>query len=331
MWLRTTVLALAGLALAGAGAPSWRWHLPQGVAPPVVPAENPMSAAKVELGRRLFYDADLSIDGTMSCATCHEQKHGFTDGNRAHPGVHGDPGRRNIPGLANVAWRRVLTWADPGMRTLEAQAATPIAGDKPVEMGMKGAEGELPRRLGRDACYRRMFAAAFPEEDGRIDIGTVSAALAAFQRTLISLDAPYDRWRAGNGQALSAAAVTGEPLFRAHCATCHSGSDLTDDAFHAIDAGPPDPRDRGLGERTRDPADDGKFRTPSLRNVAVGAPYFHDGATPGLREAVRRHRGVTLTDPEIAALIAFMGALTDEAFLKDRRFAYPDRACGRKL
>jgi cytochrome c peroxidase len=331
MPFRTTVLALAGLALAGASAPAWRWHLPEGVPPPPVPADNPMSAATVDLGRRLFYDADLSIDGTMSCATCHEQKHGFTDGNRAHPGVHGDPGRRNIPGLANVAWRRSLTWADPAMHRLEAQAATPIAGDAPVEMGMKGAETQLPRRLGRDACYRRMFAAAFPGENGRIDIGTVSAALAAFQRTLISLDAPYDRWRRGDRKAMPAAAIAGEPLFRAHCAACHSGSDFTDDAFHRVDANRPDPTDRGLGERTGDPADDGKFRTASLRNVAVGAPYFHDGGTPTLREAIRRHRDIALTEQEITALAAFLTSLTDEAFLTDKRFAYPERACGRKL
>jgi cytochrome c peroxidase len=328
---RTAALALAGLALAGAAAPQWRWHLPRDRPRPAVPTDNAMSAAKVELGRRLFYDADLSIDGTMSCATCHEQKHGFTDGNRAHPGVHGDPGRRNIPGLANVAWRTNLTWADPTTRTLEAQAATPIAGDEPVEMGMKGAEAELPRRLGRDSCYRRMFAAAFPEKDGRIAMATVAAALAAFERTLISLDAPYDRWRRGDRTAMTPTAVAGEPVFRARCAGCHSGADFTDDAFHRLEAPPPAASDRGLGEKTGDPADDGKFRTASLRNVAVGAPYFHDGAAPTLRDAIRRHRALSLTEPEIAALTAFLAGLTDEAFLTDKRFAYPDRACGRKL
>ncbi len=129
-----------------------------------------MSVAKVELGRRLFYDADLSANGTMACAACHEQKRGFADGNAMRPGVHGDPGRRNVPGLANVAWRARLTIADPAIIDLEAQALVPLLGEHPVEMGMRGLETELSRRLGTNACYRRMFARAFPAERGRIDL-----------------------------------------------------------------------------------------------------------------------------------------------------------------
>lgn len=105
-------LALAPLVLR-AGSPSWRWHLPDGVAPPVIPADNPMTPAKVELGRRLFYDADLSANGTMSCGTCHEQHHAFSEGNATHPGVTSEQGQRNVPGLANVAWFTPLTFADP--------------------------------------------------------------------------------------------------------------------------------------------------------------------------------------------------------------------------
>jgi len=325
------VLAALALALAGVSAPQWRWRLPEGHLPPAVPADNPMSSAKIELGRRLFYDADLSIDGTMSCATCHEQKRGFTDGNRTHPGVHGNPGRRNIPSLANVAWRSSLTWADPTTRTLEAQAATPIAGDHPVEMGMKGAEAELPRRFGRDACYRRMFAKAFPEEKGRIDMTTISAALAAFQRTLISTDTPYDRWRQGDRTAMTSTAVAGAAVFGTKCASCHSGADFTDDGFHRIGRKSPDAADRGLGEITGDPAGNGKFRTPGLRNVAISAPYFHDGATPDLSGAILRHGDVAISAGEMDELLAFLQHLTDETFLKDKRFAYPEEACGRKL
>lgn len=115
-----------------------------------VPRNNPMSAAKVELGRRLFYDADLSVDGTMACATCHEQHRAFSDGNPTHAGVHGEPGRRNVPGLANVGWLRTLTWADPRQSSLERQAAVPVMGTTPVEMGMAGQEAEITRRLTRD-------------------------------------------------------------------------------------------------------------------------------------------------------------------------------------
>jgi cytochrome c peroxidase len=217
----------------------------------------------------------------MSCATCHRQKHGFTDGTRAHPGVHGDPGKRNVPGLANVAWRKRLTWGDPKVRTLQAQATIPIMGDDPVEMGMRDAGAdELERRLGRDACYRRMFAQAFPEQDGRIDLETVTAALAAFQRTLISTNAPYDQWRRGDPRAISVTAAEGEAVFRAKCASCHAGEDFTDDAYHRVGLGAADPDDRGLGDVTGRSSDEGKFRTPSLRNVAVTGPISTTGPRP---------------------------------------------------
>lgn len=333
--MRPAALALFGAMLIAASAPQWRWALPSDRAPPPVPADNPMSAAKVELGRRLFYDADLSIDGTMSCATCHEQHRGFTDSNRTRPGVHGDPGRRNISALANVAWRGSLTWADPTTTTLERQAATPIAGDRPIEMGMKGSEAELGKRLGRDACYRRMFARAFPGDRpgdrGRIDMTIISKALAAFQRTLVSADAPYDRWRRGDPAAMPSGAIAGETLFRARCAACHAGPDFTDDAFHRVDRGAPSRSDLGLREITGDPADEGRFRTAGLRNVAVSGPYFHDGAAPTLPDAIRRHRDIDLAELEVSALVAFLDQLTDRTFLTDKRFAHPDRACGKAL
>ncbi|MEZ5734230.1 MAG: cytochrome c peroxidase [Novosphingobium sp.] len=327
MTFRTAALLAVGLLTTAASDAPWRW--PEGRLSPAVPAENPMTQAKADLGRRLFYDADLSIDGTMACATCHQQKHGFTDGNRTHPGVHGDPGRRNVPGLANVAWRRSLTWGDPQVRTLEAQAAIPLLGDDPVEMGMQGAEDELARRLGRDACYRRMFAQAFPEKNGRIDMGTVTAALAAFQRRLVSTNSAYDRWRRGDRSAMTLSAIEGERLFARKCASCHSGEDLTDDGFHRVAAGLSDTVDKGIGESTGDPSDFGKFRTPSLRNAAVTGPYFHDGASSTLREAIGRHRDLKLADGEAGLLISFLEALTDDAFLQEASFTYPDNICGR--
>jgi cytochrome c peroxidase len=244
--------------------------------------------------------------------------------------VHGDAGRRNVPGLANVAWRRTLTWADPTMRTLEAQAAMPIAGEHPVEMGMKGAEQELARRLGSDGCYRQMFASAFPETGDAITMARVRVALAAFQRTLLSGDSPYDRWRQGK-EALPAAALRGAAIFRANCTACHTGPDLTDDDFHRVDNRPIAQRDRGIAEVTGRARDEGRFRTPSLRNVAATAPYFHDGASPKLADAILRHRDMTLAPEAVTELTAFLDTLTDRAFMTDPRFAYPDEACGRKL
>lgn len=322
--MRHLLLAIAALALPGPAIAPWRW--PGGIRAPHVPADNPMQAAKVELGRRLFYDADLSVDGTMACATCHEQHRAFADGNTTHAGVHGDPGRRNVPGLANVAWMRSLTWGDPRVKTLEAQAAIPVTGIKPVEMGMAGQEAEIARRLARDDCYRTMFAEAFPG-DGTIDFPHAVKALAAFERTLVSFDSPYDAWRHGDTAAVSPAAITGAALFRRDCAACHSGPLLSDGRFHKLL--PASPADPGLGEITGRAADAGRFRTPSLRNVALTAPYLHDGSARTIADAIARHPGI---DPSgIAALAAFLTTLTDRHFVADPRYSLPDRACGRRL
>ncbi|MDJ0277669.1 cytochrome c peroxidase [Sphingomonas sp. 2R-10] len=314
-------LALSALILTAAVAAPWRWTLPAGVVAPVVPADNPMSAAKVALGRRLFYDADLSIDGTMSCASCHEQKHAFADGNTTRPGVHGDAGRRNVPGLANVAWLPVLTAADPRVTTLEAQAAIPIFGLTPVKMGMHGSDQEIPRRLSRDACYRRQFRAAFPDRRGRIDMSSVTLALASFERSMVSFDTPADR---GN---LSREASAGKAIFGRICASCHSGPNFTDGRFHAVL--PVNKTDRGLAETTGQAEDDGRFRTSSLRNVAVTGPWFHDGSARTLGEAIARHP-IRLNAADMDGLLAYLEALTDRGFIENPAFAYPDDPCGSK-
>jgi cytochrome c peroxidase len=283
-----------------------------------------MSAAKVELGRRLFYDADLSRDGTLACANCHEQRHGFADSVASHPGVSGEPGRRNAPGLANVGYLSPLTWADPARTTLERQVAVPLFGTHPVEMGMQGQEGELVRRLSADACYRRMFAEAFPETGGAISFTTVAKALAAFQRTLLSFNSPYDR------RAMDAEALAGEALFKAKgCPACHSGPNFTDGRFHVIS--PRDDGDDGAFEMTGDAALKEAFRTPSLRNVAVSAPYLHDGSAQTLRFAIFSHdeAAAGLTQDEATSLEAFLETLTDETFVTDPRFALPTSFCGK--
>lgn len=331
----TALVAAASLGLAVLGAPAaYRWVLPPGVAPPPVPADNPMSQAKVELGHRLFYDADLSIDGTLACAGCHGQHRAFSESNATHPGVRGAAGRRNVMTLSNVAYYSALTWGDPSLRSLEAQVLVPTLGEHPIEMGMKGQEAEVARRLGTDACYRQMFAAAFPERKGAIGMETVALALAAFERTLISFRSDYDR------QALSEAARRGEGLFfgpRLACATCHAAPLFTDAnsadplaAFHRIEAA--DARDRGLAEITGKAGDAGRFRTPSLRNVALSPPYLHDGSARTLPDAIRRHEQASaLTNAELDDLVAFLGGLTDQAFVTDPRFALPKTHCGKPL
>lgn len=299
------------------------------MAPPTGPAGHEMGAARIELGRRLFYDADLSSDGTLACANCHEQRRGFADSVATRGGVHGNPGRRNAPGLANVAWLPRLTFADSDITSLEAQALIPLLGENPVEMGMKGQEAELVRRLKADPCYRKMFAAAFPEQKGRIALSNIVAALAVFQGTMVSRSAPYDRFRGGDLAALTELQREGEGLFRTEgCGSCHSGPQLTDAEYHRL--GESDAFDSGLFEHTRREEDRGRFRTPSLRNVAVTGPWWHDGSAATLEEAVRRHPAAW-PDHGLAPVLAFLDSLTDAAFLADPALSRPDLACGKRL
>jgi len=361
---RVLLLALCFVASAGSLALSqagrdYRWRLPSWLPPPVVPADNPMSEAKVELGRHLFYDKRLSADGSMSCATCHEQARAFSDGRATPSGVTGERHPRNAMALANVAYLPVLTWGNPLLVRLEHQALLPMFGESPVEMGLSGREKELFARLAADPAYPGWFRHAFPERDGAIDLGTITKALAAFQRTLISAGSPYDRYRYGREpEALSPAARRGETLFfseRLECFHCHGGVHLTDNlvhsrkpfaeyAFHNTGLHDRDgkgtyPSDNvGLIEHTGRPEDMGRFRTPSLRNVAASAPYMHDGSIADLAGVIAHYAaggrargpltspflpGFRLSAGETADLVAFLESLTDRDFLTDPRFSNP--------
>ena len=328
------------------------WPTTQTIPPPPAPNSNPTTPIKAELGRRLFYDADLSFTGVMSCATCHEQKRGFTDPNKTRPGVFGDPGERNIQTLANVGYFSSLTWGGPQVDILEHQALIPIEGLKPIEMGFnRGPEGALPQRLKDQSCYPKMFAAAFPERQGEISMDTITMALSAFQRTLVSLDTPYDRYRRGDASAISDQAKRGEALFNSkQCSSCHAGVHFTDaaipgvkpaEAFHAL--APPatgeEPRaDTGLHRITQKTEDIYKFRTPGLRNVALSAPYMHNGESATLADAIRHHYAaadrqgdarlkLTVSDAEVADLASFLEALTDQGFVTNPKFALPPPGC----
>lgn len=344
---------------AAQGTGSYRWPLPEWLPPPLVPDDNPQNDAKVDLGRHLFYDKRLSFDGTMACATCHEQARAFTDGRARPSGITGQQHPRNAQSLANVGYWPVLTWANPLLRHLERQALLPLFGESPVEMGMAGHEQELFARLAADPAYPERFRRAFPERDGAIDLATITRALAAFQRTLISADSPYDRYRYGGQEnALSPAARHGEALFfseRLECFHCHGGVHLTDNLVHRRkpfaefgfhntglydrDGKGAYPSDNtGLAEHTGRADDMGKFRTPSLRNVAVTAPYMHDGSVATLEDAIRHYAaggrarspltspflpGFTLTPQETADLVAFLESLTDPGFLSNPALSDP--------
>jgi cytochrome c peroxidase len=328
-----------------------------------------MNRARVELGRHLFYDRRLSADQSTSCATCHQQAIAFSDP-RPHPvGITGQVHPRSSMSLANVAYSPVLTWANLKMERLEQQALVPMFGEDPVEMGLAGREQELLARLTAEPRYRALFPAAFPGERTPVTLQNLTKAIAAFERTLISGDSPYDRARHGNPAALSQAARRGEQLFlseRLECFHCHGGFNLTGSVDHAGKANPeiefhntglyntdgkgayPAPN-IGLMASTGDSADMGSFKAPTLRNVAVTAPYMHDGSIATLDEVVAHYMaggrtiaegpnagvgsrsplksafvpGFTLTPDERRDLVAFLESLTDSTFLIDSRFSDP--------
>ncbi len=357
---RTAVASLS------AGATSWLLPLPAHIPLPRMP---PASAARVMLGRHLFYDRRLSADATMSCATCHQQKRAFTDGRAHGVGITGEVHPRGAMSLANVAYVSRLTWANPHLDRLEDQARLPLFGEEPVEMGMAGRELEMLDRLRAEPRYPRLFAEAFPGAGDPVTLEHVLEAIAAFERTLLSVDAPLDRWLAGDRAALSPAAQRGYELFlseRLECFHCHGGPLFTDALTHAglpsaevafhnnglydIDGRGAYPADNtGLLGITLDPADMGRFRAPTLRNIAVTAPYMHDGSIASLAEVIDHYAaggrtiaggplagigatsplksefvaGFVLTPEEQVDLLAFLDSLTDDTFLTDRRHADP--------
>lgn len=285
-----------------------------------------MSAAKVALGRRLFYDRTLSADGSMACADCHQQEKGFADGLATHRGVMGEMGVRNVPGLANVAWRSGLTWTEAGLSTLEQQAMVPMTGTKPVEMGLAQDDVGLARRIGADPCYRRMFAAAFPDAPSDLDFERVTAALAAFQRTMISFGSAHD-----HGTSSPLAQRGARQFAAAGCGSCHSGPDFTDSKTHYVGTAAPQEVDAAAyGGKPLPPGFEPppeQFRTPSLRNVAVTGPWLHDGQSPTIESAIRRHAAPMRVDVDMPALLAFLDALTDHDFLSNAALARPAATC----
>jgi cytochrome c peroxidase len=316
----TLVAALGGLAACGGGGTDlvetrssvggWVWSLPAYFPQPKVPAENPLSAEKAELGRFLFYDRRLSGNGQQACAGCHLQALAFTDGLAQAIGSTGERHPRSAQPLSNVVYNATLTWANPSLVTLERQMETPLFGESPVEMGVTDANKDaVLQRLVDDttiSAYPQRFAAAFPGEAQPIGWGNVIKAIAAFQRTLISGNSRYDQWLAGTA-SLNAQEQRGVNLFfgeKAECFHCHGSFNFNDQIVHAgsrIVETPfsntglyniggtgafPEPN-RGVFELTAKATDMGKFRAASLRNVEVTAPYMHDGTVATLEDVLR--------------------------------------------
>jgi cytochrome c peroxidase len=319
------------------------FRLPQGFPHPAVPADNPMSAAKVELGRYLFYDRRMSGNGAQSCAGRHRQEFAFTDGRARGQGSTGQLHPRSSMSLVNVAYEPLLTWANPRLSSLEEQALIPMFGEEPVELGLKGRETEFLSVVRGDVLYRRLFAEAFPGETDAYTIANVTKALAAFERLIVSMRSPYDWYRwGGEADAISDAAKRGERIFfsgeRGGCFQCHGGWKFSGGAFFNTGVSRYEAPNRGLYEFTHREEDIGKFRAPSLRNIAVTAPYMHDGSITTLEAVVDHYaaggrmehpnkspilRRVKLTTEERRDLVEFLKTLTDEELLRDPRWSDP--------
>ena len=287
---------------------SYQWDLPKGFPVPRVPPENAMTAEKVELGRHLFYDQRLSANQEQACASCHEQNLAFSDGKVVAVGSTGQSHPRNSLSLANVVYNSTYTWANAALLTLEQQIRVPMFGETPIELGITGHEEEILQRFSQDALYGRLFADAFPNEEKPVHFDNIIKALASFSRTLVSGNAPYDRYVYQKDlEAMSSSALRGMDLFfseRLECHHCHGGFNLTLSAVHRgttfiekpfhntglynVDGKGGYPKNNtGLYEISGEPKDMGRFRAPTLRNISLTAPYMHDGSIATLEEVIR--------------------------------------------
>jgi cytochrome c peroxidase len=301
--------------------------------------------------------------------SCHRQELAFTDGQTTATGSTGEAHPRNSMSLTNVAYVSTMTWANPILFQLEDQALVPMFGTEPVELGLNGMEAELLERLRAVPTYQELFAAAYSDADP-FTLVNVLRAVAAFQRTLISGDSPFDRWQAGDQSAISESAKRGFAMTlteKFECFHCHAGFNLQDSvnfvgkgfvellfhntALYNIDGQGAYPApNTGIHEVTQDPADMGRFRAPTLRNIAVTAPYMHDGSIETLDGVLEHYAaggrtipsgepnagvgsdnplksvfmvGFELSAQERADLLAFLESLTDEGFLTNPKFSNP--------
>lgn len=360
---------VAGLLIAGWPDREYRWDLPPGTPPPQVPADNPMSATKVELGRWLFYDRRLSVNGAMSCSNCHFQRLAFTDARAQALGTTGELHPRGSMSLVNSAYASRLTWANHLLDRLEVQALTPLFGEVPVEMGMAGREDEIVALLRHDERYAKLLPRAFPNDADPFSVLNAVRAVASFVRSIVSFESPYDRYLRGEQGAMSESQVRGMGLFFSElteCFHCHGGFNFTDSSTHTnttIESvgfhnnglyniggeGAYPPGNTGLHDLTGERRDMGRFKAPTLRNIALTAPYMHDGSLRTLDEVLDHYlaggrtitdgpyagdgsrnpyksvfvRPFALTEEERDDLLAFLEALSDTSVLTNPAFSNP--------
>jgi len=327
------------------------WKLPKGFPSPLVPLDNPMSAAKVALGKKLFFDEGLSFNQSTSCASCHQPQFAFSEPKKTAVGSTGQRHRRNTQSLVNVAYNSNLTWAHSGLNQIEQQILIPMFSENPIELGITGHENAVLQRFEKQN-YPKLFENAFDDSQATYD--KIVKALASYVRSLTSFASPFDEYAYQNNDgAMSDAAKRGMELFfseKFECFHCHGGVNFTQSSQHenqrldlrpfhntglySVDEKGAYPvYDQGLIEVTLQPHDMGKFRAPTLRNVEVSAPYMHDGSLATLDDVIEfyaaggRGQGIAnpLKSPFLAGfdlqleqkqdLIAFLQSLTDHHFL----------------
>jgi cytochrome c peroxidase len=320
--------------------------------------------AKAELGHYLFFDTRLSYNNTKSCGSCHAPEFAFTDGYRRSITASGDNVLHNAPSLVNIAQQRYFDLANFSITTLEKQHERPFFNTSPVELGAKGNETAIINRLQADTIYQRLFTAAFPGGADAFTFKNIITAIAAYVRTLHSTQSAYDKFVAGDSNAISADAKKGLQLFssdKLHCTACHAGNYFTNatltgntDSIYfntgLYNTGNRYPAaDNGLAALSGKAADDGKFKTPSLRNVALTAPYMHDGSISTITEVIEVYarggrnvtsgplagdgalnpnknklvNGFSINAEEKKQLLAFLYALTDSSVLSRPSFKNP--------
>lgn len=330
----------------------YSWNLPHNIPPPPVPADNPLTDESVILGEKLFFDKGLSASNTISCSSCHDPEHAFAEPKTVSVGANGDALNRNALALVNVAYNASFTWAHNNLESIEKQLMIPLFNEHPVEMGVTGNEKRILKRF-EGSEYRALFEAAYGDDTPNLN--NIVKALASYVRSLVSFNSAFDNYAyAQDDEALTPQQLEGLNLFfseRTECFHCHGGLNFTQSSKHSFQPFTAQPfhntglynedgkgsypeSDMGLYSVTHNKDDMGKFRAPTLRNIALTAPYMHDGSIATLDEVIEFYarggnvaespnpyrspfiKSFAITEEEKAALVAFLQSLTDEEFVK---------------
>lgn len=331
----------------------YEWSLPANFPAPQVPKDNPMTKSKVKLGRALFYEPALSGNRAMACSTCHQIDHAFSEPQKVSSGSTGQALKRNALALVNIAYNSDFTWAHNGLVSIEQQMLIPLFSQNPIEMGVTGNQDDILERFNTDD-YKGLFLDAFGDE--QITYNKIVKAIASFVRSLTSFNSRFDDYAYRNkDNALSDSELRGLDLFfseKLECFHCHGGFNFTQSSKHEFqpldlrpfhntgmyntdDKGSYPDTDRGLIDVTLNPQDMGRFRAPTLRNIAYSAPYMHDGSIASLPELIDFYanggrkqginnpfksqfiQGFELTEQEHEDLLAFLLSLSDSSFINN--------------